>query len=712
MKNVLLAFVTCCLVSLGAQEILGHGTATYRLDMNWSKGDPAIAPVINSHAMAEGRDGHIYVVTDHPTNAFVVFRKDGSFVRSFGSGLYGGHGIEIFEHEGTEYLVHVDCGWHFEAEGWKAKPGNGRVTLLKTDGTVVKSLPTPMELGLIPDGDRKFMPCDVAFTPQATLLIADGYASDKIYELTLEGKHVKTWGGRSNDAGNLSNAHGISIDVSDPAKPLVWVASRNENKIKAFSLGGEYVETISLPGAYAGGLCFRDNRMYTAVCWSKDKDSGKRMGQSGFIVVLDRKTRKVISVPGGSEPIYTDGVLQPLYQTSKAFIHGHDLYVDSDGAIYMGEWNAKRRYPSKLTPVAPQTSNAIQRGHLQFSKQAMQKGKATVAFLGGSITEMDGYRPMVMADLQRRYPECDFTFTGAGLSSTCSTSGAFRFRDHVLNKGVPDLFFLEFAVNDDQDAGHEREQCIRGMEGIIRQAREANPNMDIIVTYFVNESHLKDYQAGRVPLSIAAHEEVLQHYNISASFLARQVASDISAGTYDWKKFGGVHPAPFGNRIAAGLVSNLLDAAAIDVPAPSYEFPAPLDPGSYFMARWLQPDAGKGGVVKTPDWAALPGGKRKHYSDSSMMCLEKAGQTCELDFEGMHVGGFILAGPDAGIVEVLVDGKSFGEIDLHHHYSKGLHYPRSVMFATDLKPGPHRLTLRMTDKGKGQALRLWRWSTN
>jgi peptidylamidoglycolate lyase len=87
------------------------------------------------------------------------------------------------------------------------------------------------------------------------------------------------------------------------------------------------------------------------VCWSKDTDTGKRLKESGFLLVLDRKTKKVISAPGGSKPTYVDGVLQPLYQTTKTFIHGHDLYVDSTGAIYFGEWNADRRYPAKLTPV-------------------------------------------------------------------------------------------------------------------------------------------------------------------------------------------------------------------------------------------------------------------------------------------------------------------------------------------------------------------------
>ena len=335
-----------------AGVILGHGAAKYSVDLKWAKADPKVAPVINSPAMVEGRDGLLYLVTDHPENAFLVFKKDGTFVRAFGKGLEGGHGLEIFEDKGEELLIHVDCGWHFEAEGWKPSAGNGRVTILKTDGTIVKRLPTPFEMGIGEDGPQKFMPCDVAVTPQHTILIADGYATDKIYEVTLAGELVRQWGGHADGKpGDLRNAHGISLDLSDPAKPLVWVPSRSANQIKAFTLDGEYVETIDLPGAYAGQLFFRGDRIYTAVCWSKKEGTGEMLNQSGFVLVLDRATRKVISAPGGNEPVYIDGKLQPLYQTSKIFLHGHDLYVDSEGAIYLGEWNADRRYPAKLTPV-------------------------------------------------------------------------------------------------------------------------------------------------------------------------------------------------------------------------------------------------------------------------------------------------------------------------------------------------------------------------
>ena len=49
-----------------------------------------------------------------------------------------------------------------------------------------------------------------------------------------------------------------------------------------------------------------------------------------------------------------------------------------------------------------------------------------VVFMGGSITEMKGWRELVGEELQRRFPGTKFDFINAGISSTGSTPGAFR----------------------------------------------------------------------------------------------------------------------------------------------------------------------------------------------------------------------------------------------------------------------------------------------
>lgn len=373
---------------------------------------------------------------------------------------------------------------------------------------------------------------------------------------------------------------------------------------------------------------------------------------------------------------------------------------------------------------SPFGDNVQFRGRLDNARfQFERTKKGTVAFLGGSITEMDGYRPMVCAILKRRFPGTDFTAINAGIGSTTSTTGAFRLAHDVLDKGPVDLFFIEFAVNDDQDGHHTRAECLRGLEGIIRHARQVNPHMDLVVTYFVNESMLKTLQSGGVPLTIEAHDAVTRHYAVSTINLAREVAQEITAGTLTWKTYGGVHPAKEGNAIAAQMIDELFNRAwaaplaAMAALTPHTLPTAPLDAFHYGAGRFIDPakaQVKQGWTLGVPDWKSLPGGKRGQFITPPMLCATEAGAEATLAFDGTAVGAFIVAGPDAGIAEASIDGGPFTAVNLLHVYSKGLHYPRTVMLGTELKPGPHQLTLRMsTDtKSSGHAMRIYQFVAN
>ena len=370
--------------------------------------------------------------------------------------------------------------------------------------------------------------------------------------------------------------------------------------------------------------------------------------------------------------------------------------------------------------------NVRRRGSLANSRIQFERAQTGhVAFIGGSITEMNGYRPLVCKSLERRFPHTKFTFTDAGISSTCSTTGAFRLADHVLARGPVDLFFVEFAVNDDQDAHHTRTECIRAMEGIVRHTRRHNPRADIVFTYFVNPGMLKTLQAGGVPLPIAAHEAVAAHYAIPTIHLAQEVADRIAAGTLTWKQFGGTHPAPHGNALCASLIDELLTAAwqaplPPDAgPTPHPTPPKPLDPLHYGRGRLIDPataKAGAGWTLGVPSWKTLKGACRRRFARVPLLCGERPGAELRLAFTGTAVGAYVLAGPDAGTVEARIDGGEPVIVDLTHRFSARLHYPRTVIFAADLAPGPHTLVLRIADRAHprstGHAVRILHFVAN
>jgi lysophospholipase L1-like esterase len=370
--------------------------------------------------------------------------------------------------------------------------------------------------------------------------------------------------------------------------------------------------------------------------------------------------------------------------------------------------------------------NTIYRGNLQNSLIQFEKEKTgRVAFMGGSITQMEGYRPILAGWLQKKFPETKFEFINAGISSTCSTTGAFRLQDHVLDKGRIDLFFVEFAVNDDQDARHTRQNCIRGMEGIIRQARTLQPEMDIICTHFVNPGMLKTLQEGRMPLPMAAHEMVLQHYGVSTNFAARELADRIEAGTMSWKQFGGTHPGKAGNAMAAEGATRIMEAAWSrtldkDSARKAHRVPSsPLDEGSYINGHFLSPGKAsqdKGFSYAKPDWKKIPGGFRNTFAGMKLLCADKADSETTIKFEGRTLGAYLLAGPDAGILETSINGGEFTPVDLYHNYSRGLHYPRTVILASDLNQGNHTARIRVAAKGnpqsKGTAARILQFGVN
>ena len=143
----------------------------------------------------------------------------------------------------------------------------------------------------------------------------------------------------------------------------------------------------------------------------------------------------------------------------------------------------------------------------------------------------------------------------------------------------------------------------------------------------------------------------------------------------------------------------------------------PLDPLNYENARFVDPKQAtlvSGWKIAVPEWKTLKGGTRKQFNTIPLLCADQPGAELKLDFTGTAIGAFVVAGPDAGVIEARIDGGQPVEVNLFHHFSTGLHYPRTVMFATNLKPGPHTLTLRISDKttSAGHAARIIQFAAN
>src|SRR5262249_16460291 len=116
------------------------------------------------------------------------------------------------------------------------------------------------------------------------------------------------------------------------------------------------------------------------------------------------------------------------------------------------------------------------RGLPNLSRRLEAGGELRVAYLGGRITAAaGGRRGLPPEHLRKTYPKLTVVEIAAGLPGTGSNLGVCRVGLDVL-RHHPDLLFVEFAVN---DIGAPIDRVERTMEGIVRQARRANPAMDL-----------------------------------------------------------------------------------------------------------------------------------------------------------------------------------------------------------------------------------------
>ena len=216
----------------------------------------------------------------------------------------------------------------------------------------------------------------------------------------------------------------------------------------------------------------------------------------------------------------------------------------------------------------------------------------TVGFLGGSITmgcnatdESKRYVNRIFTHLQEMFPKSQMTLVNGGIGATTSQFGAARLYDDVL-RFDPDIVFIEFSVNDDNNIKHFQETFESCLRKILTYKTE--PACMIINNLF--------YDTGFNAQEI--HNEAAAYYGVPA----------ISVRDYDWPRLqsgelkrddltaDGLHPNDKGMEIIAMLVNDALDEIAEEIADEPFEFPkkpltkARYDTAKRFDNRNLTPD--------------------------------------------------------------------------------------------------------------------------
>lgn len=303
----------------------------------------------------------------------------------------------------------------------------------------------------------------------------------------------------------------------------------------------------------------------------------------------------------------------------------------------------------------------VRGGLPRFFAKVSEGKEVTVAFVGGSITQGDYcYRLQTSKYMERKWPDAKFRWLNAGVSGTGTDLGAFRIGEQVLRYD-PDLVFVEFAVNG---------AYAEGMEGIVRQIMRTCPEADICLIYSMNSGQKSIYQNGGVPKEQERLEKVAEHYSLPSVHLGLEAASLEKSGDLVWKgketegkilfSKDGLHPVASGGNLYAAAIARGLEKMSASCPAGPHSLPSePL-----FGTRWDEACMYAPAEIAEFDgnWKEISTGSRaelKKFSGwfDTLLSSGRKESVVHFAFEGDMFGLFDIGGPEAGQLEVLVDGE-------------------------------------------------------
>lgn len=311
--------------------IVGAGEYQFQVQHHWPQ-LPDKYTWQTTHNVAVDKARNLYVIhegraelTDHPS--IFVFDAAGKFIRAFGQEFQGGgHGIEIREEGGQEFLY--VCAYQ------QCK------TFAKFDlkGEKVWQKFAPMESGVYAAGEDtkpekvwgrdRFMPTNFAFLEDGGFLLVDGYGAFYVHRYDKDGQWVSCFGGAGDGEGKFSTPHGIWVDNRPGREPAIVVCDRAHHTLQYFSMDGKYHSTVKGFGLPANVETWRNllvvPELHARVTLLNEKNE--------VVAQLGDDVARVTGKDGGQIRGNSE-----LWQPGK-FVHPHDACFDHDGSLFVAEW--------------------------------------------------------------------------------------------------------------------------------------------------------------------------------------------------------------------------------------------------------------------------------------------------------------------------------------------------------------------------------------
>lgn len=311
--------------------VVGEGEHRFEVLHDWPQ-LPAALSWQTTHNVAVDKAGCLYVIHEGRANlkehpSIFVFDPEGRYMRSFGAQFQGGgHGIEIREEGGREYL-YVCAYQHLK-------------TFAKLDlqGETVWQQYAPMQSGVYAaDEDKKptgqwgrdrFMPTNFAFLDDGGFLLVDGYGAFYVHRYDRDGKWVSCFGGAGGGEGKFNTPHGIWVDKREGRTPSIVVCDRANHALQYFTMDGKYVETVKGFGLPANVETW-NNLLVVPELHAR-------------VTLLDTKLQPVARL--GDDVARVTGKDGGQIRgdrnkwTAGKFVHPHDACFGHDGSIFVAEW--------------------------------------------------------------------------------------------------------------------------------------------------------------------------------------------------------------------------------------------------------------------------------------------------------------------------------------------------------------------------------------
>jgi hypothetical protein len=299
--------------------VLGHGDWQYHPVPHWPQ-IPADIDFVEAIGVAVGSNDRV-LVFNRGNPAVLVFEPDGQFVEAWGHNCFvRPHGITAAS-DGSLYLT--------DDLGHRVSQYSSRGQLMRNIGPVG----IPSETGVNGFDFRTItaagpfnLPTNVAVAVDGHLFIADGYGNSRVHHFDADGILVHSWGSPGDGGSAFNIPHGICVDSRD----RVLVADRENSRIQIFDRVGSLLDTWTDVVRPCQVFANEGDVFFVAELGNKngrfpwqpkpDQPTG------GRVSIFDPDGRLLSRWGGGLDARQTDG-----------FYACHDICVDSQGSIYVGE---------------------------------------------------------------------------------------------------------------------------------------------------------------------------------------------------------------------------------------------------------------------------------------------------------------------------------------------------------------------------------------